>query len=253
MRATRAETAELRPIVDVLDRVRARLGEPPVHGLAPGLVAADGQGDGWIPATALADGSAVGRLLDAAARRWRGDPHVTAALAWKSYAYWITLPIVIGYAAGRVVPDVRPDNVEFQIHGAPPFVALRLIRPDVTTLMGDDALLTELRKGLLDEHLDPMLEQFRTRVNIGRRTLAGSIASAVGYAVARAQPDLPPRARTDAGRILEALGVSNLVDLVTGPDGKVQVQRRTCCLAFALEEPKICSGCVIPAAAATPA
>lgn len=248
MRAVRGGTAQLRPIVDVLDRVEARLGEAPVHGLVSGLVAADDgtQGTGWFPATALADGTAVDQLLDAAARRWTAEPHVTAALAWKSYAYWATLPTVLGYVSARVVPDMRPDNVELQIHVQPPFVALRLLRPDVTTLAGDDALLAELRKGLLDEHLDPLLEQIRARVHLGRRTLLGSVASAVCYAIARAQPSLPPRAFRDGHRILEALGVSGLVDFTTGLDGTLRVQRHTCCLAFALERPKICSGCVIP-------
>lgn len=248
MRAVRAEAAELRPIVDVLDRVEARLGEAPVHGLVHGLVAVDdgSQGTGWLPATALADGTAVDQLLDAAARRWPAEPHVTAALAWKSYAYWATLPTVLGYVSARVVPDMRPDNVELQIHVQPPFVALRLLRPDTTTLAGDDALLAELRKGLLDEHLDPFLEQIRTRVNLGRRTLLGSVASAVCYAIVRAQPSLPPRALRDGHRILEALGLSGLVDFTAGLDGALKVQRHTCCLAFALAEPKVCSGCVIP-------
>jgi ferric iron reductase protein FhuF len=41
--------------------------------------------------------------------------------------------------------------------------------------------------------------------------------------------------------VLAALGVARLVDL--SPDGRVR--RRTCCLAFALPEPKVCDGCCI--------
>jgi ferric iron reductase protein FhuF len=47
--------------------------------------------------------------------------------------------------------------------------------------------------------------------------------------------------------ILTALGLEDLVDLSSRRDGRpgLEVQRRTCCLAFTLPEPKICSGCCI--------
>lgn len=249
MHAVRATPAALRPIVDVLDRVEERLGEAPVHGLVHGLLAdtsTGSQGSGWLPATRLVDGTAIDDLLAAAERRWPADPHVAAALAWKSYAYWVTLAPVLGFVSNRAVPDMRPDNVEFQIHGQPPFVALRLLRPDATILIDDDGLLVELRKGLLDEHLDPMLDQIRARVNIGRRTLLGSVASAVCYAVLRAHDSLPSASVRDAHRILDVLGLSGLVEFGPGPDGALRVQRHTCCLQFTLPEPKICSSCVIP-------
>lgn len=249
MRTSRAAEAALQPIVDVLDRVEARHGEAPVHGVAPHLVRPPspfaGQDVGWLPATSLVDGTAIDEFLAAAGRRWPADPHVVAALAWKSYTYWVTLPTVIGFVAERVVPDVRPDNMQFQIHERPPFVAIRMLRPDATSLIGDAGLLAELRKGLLDEHFDPVLEQLRLRVHLGRRTLLGSVASAVCYAVVRAREALPDRAVEDVHRILDALGLSDLVDFGAGPDGELRVQRHTCCLAFALPTPKICSGCVL--------
>ena len=250
MHALRATEAALQPIVDVLDRVEARLGEAPVHGVARPLVRPgwpDSPSDlRWTPAIDLVNGDAIDELLNAAQRRWPADAHVAAALAWKSYTYWITLPAVIGYIAGRLVPDVRPDNVEFQIHEASPFVSVRLLRPDATALVGDASLLAELRKALLDEHLDPVLEQLRERVHLGRRTLLGSLASAVCYAVMRAREALPDRAVTDAHQILDALGVSDLVDFGVDASGELRVQRHTCCLAFALPTPKICSSCVLP-------
>jgi len=250
MHALRAARGALRPIEDVLDRVEARLGEAPVHGVARPLVRPEWpeppSAYPWRPATQLVDGTAIDDLLAAAGTRWSADQHVAAALAWKSYTYWVTLPVVIGYVSQRVVPDVRPDNVEFQIHGVPPFVAIRLIGPEATTLVGDAALLAELRKGLLDEHLDPMLEQIRKRVHLGRRTLLGSIASAVCYAVVRGGEALPPRAVSDAHHILDALGVADLVDFGRDETGELRVQRHTCCLAFSLPTPKICSGCVLP-------
>jgi len=81
---------------------------------------------------------------------------------------------------------------------------------------------------------------------VGRRTLAGSIASAVCYALQRASDVLPGSAEMTAAALLDALGMADLVDF--GPDaaGRLQVRRRTCCLAFALDTPKICASCVIP-------
>jgi hypothetical protein len=47
-----------------------------------------------------------------------------------------------------------------------------------------------------------------------------------------------------AGTLLTALDLGGLVDFEPGPDGVV-VRRHTCCLAFTLPVPKICSGCCL--------
>jgi hypothetical protein len=253
------ELAALAPILRTLDAVRARHGEPPVHGVARDLIVPDG-GD-WLSAGQFTDGSALPPLLAAARRRWPGDPHVAGALAWKSYAYWATLPAVVGYASTRRIPNMAADNVRVRIHGEAPFVELGMARAEVTALVGDplagrpgvrtvasDAdLLTELRASLIDRHLDPVLDQLHTTVRVGRRTLLGSVASAVCYALLRANDVLPGSPVATASSILDALSLSDLVDF--GPDatGLLTVTRKTCCLAFALSEPKVCSGCCIPA------
>ncbi|HEU5111371.1 MAG TPA: hypothetical protein VFT95_22750, partial [Micromonosporaceae bacterium] len=71
-------------------------------GVAPGLLVTDPVG--WLPATSLVDGSRLPELLDAAGRRWQAAPHAAAALAWKAYTYWLTLPAVLGWASARRVP-----------------------------------------------------------------------------------------------------------------------------------------------------
>ncbi len=253
MHDPRASEAAVQTIETTLDRIEARHGIAPVHGIARPIVrSSSSEPDGlpgppWHPATSLVNGDAIDDLIVAAVRRWPAETHVAAALAWKSYAYWLTLPTVIGYVADRSVVDVRPDNVEFRIHGTPPFVEIRLLRAGATSRIGDAGLLAELRKGLLDEHLDPMMEQLHRRVHLGRRTLLGSVASAVCYAVIRGFEALPDRAVADAGEVLEALDISDLVEFSVGDDGLPRVRRHTCCLAFALPTPKICSGCVLPA------
>jgi ferric iron reductase protein FhuF len=46
--------------------------------------------------------------------------------------------------------------------------------------------------------------------------------------------------------VLTALGVADLVDVTVDPStGALSIARRTCCLAFTLPKPKICTGCCI--------
>ena len=223
---------ELAPMLSVLDAMRARHGASAVRGITPGLVVHDPVG--WVPATRLVDGSAVPELLAAAHRRWGGSRHADAALAWKSYTYWVALPAVVGYAAMRQVPDMSPRNVLLRPHGEAPFLevgvrAPRLVRP------GD------LRRTLLDEHLSPVLDRLREHVRLGRRTLLGSLASGAALAVVRAQSAVPGRLAGSAQEVLSILGVDDLVEITPDED----VRRRTCCLAFTLPQPKICQGCCL--------
>jgi ferric iron reductase protein FhuF len=107
------------------------------------------------------------------------------------------------------------------------------------------ALLDVLRESLLDAHLTPFSGHIRAAARVGPRTLLGSLASGVAHAVLDAAEALPGSAAEHAQRLLHALGVADLVELVPGPDGGLTVQRHTCCLAFTLPEPKICAGCCI--------
>lgn len=242
------------PIIRTLDAVRARHGEAPVHGVTRSLMLprhADAS-HGWIPATQFANGAAMPELLAAAHERWPGEPHVAGALAWKSYAYWATLPAVVGFAVAGRVPNVAADNMRVRIHGEAPFVEFGLERPEISfgaenpAPVDDAALLTTLRETLMERHLDPVLDRFHEVVRVGRRTLLGSVASAVCYALLRASDVLPGSAVPTAHAILDALDLSDLVDFGPDEQGRLAVHRRTCCLAFALPVPKVCSGCCIP-------
>ncbi len=251
-------TEPLAAVVGTLEQVRAQRGEAPVHGFATGLLAPPGAlVEGWFPATNVVHGYAVDELLDAARERWQASPHAAAALAFKSYAYWLTLPAVVGYASARRVPLVAPDNVLVRLHGTAPFVELGLRRPEVAVLASDPvtalgwpgvrvlpdepALLEYLRSTLLEAHLAPLMEQLHERVRVGQRTLLGSVASGVAYALVRSADALPGGVAGTAAEILDALGLADLVEVTSD----LQVRRRTCCLAFTLPEPKLCSGCCI--------
>jgi hypothetical protein len=243
----------LAPIIGTLAAVRARQGAARVQGVAPGLLVADR--DGWFPAGHFADGTALPSLIDAAVSQWTAPRHVATALAWKQYTYWLLLPAVLGYARSRRLPVMSAGNVLVQPCGGTVLVRLGLDTSRVTVLAGDPlagapgtrvvpdeaALLDDFRRTVLDEHLAPMLEHLHGLAQLGRRTLLGSVASAICYALVRTREELPSDVIGDARALMAALDVDDLVQLT--PDGRIR--RRTCCLAFALPEPKICDSCCI--------
>lgn len=256
----------LAPLRSTLAAMAANPSVPPLSGLATGLTVDDP--DGWTPATALANGSSLDALIDTAKQRWRAAPHAAAALAWKCYSYWVALPTVLGYAAARRVPLVRPDGVVVRWSPRQPFVTVGLTsvevavlptdplalltkparrRLRVTVLPDENALIEAMRSALMDEHLGAIMEQIRQRLHLGRRTLWGSVASGVAHGLSRAADAVPGPILATADELLGGLGLEDLVDLAERPDGRpgLSVARRTCCLAFTLPEPKICSGCCI--------
>ena len=83
---------EIAPIVATLETVGEQRGAAVVHGVTPGLVVADRAG--WTPAERFTSGEALPGLIAAAEARWGASPAAAAALAWKSYVYWLTLPAV---------------------------------------------------------------------------------------------------------------------------------------------------------------
>jgi hypothetical protein len=102
-----------------------------------------------------------------------------------------------------------------------------------------------MRTSLLDDHVLPVLDAMHTKVRLGHRTLLGSLASGIANGILRAADALPGATTTTIGTVLGALDLDDLVELVPGANGEPLVQRKTCCLAFTLPEPKVCSGCCI--------
>lgn len=250
--------AKSTPLAPVTATLRAVFGTDDLPGLAPGLIVAGEAG--WRPATGLADGSDLPDLLAVSARQWRASPHAAAALAWKAYTYWVSLPVALGWASARRVPLLRAADVLVRYDGGQLRVGLsRSVRvavlptdplalsglPEIQVVPDGAALLDALRASLLDEHLTPMVEAIHDRVRIGTRTLLGSLASGVAYAILRSADALPGSSAESIGVLLDTLAVADLVDLVPGADGAPTVQRKTCCLAFTLPQPRVCGGCCI--------
>ncbi|MBU2663446.1 ferric iron reductase [Actinoplanes bogorensis] len=228
-------------------------------GIAPDLLVHDTAG--WSSASALA-GDHLDTLLDSARRRWNAQPHAAAALAWKAYTYWLALPAVLGWASARRVPLLTADNVLVHFDDQRPLITIGLRadtpvavlpgdpitianRPHVRVVPDEAALLAELRASLLDQHLTPLLDALHGRVRLGKRTLMGSLSSGVAYGVLRSADVLPGASAETIAQLHEALGVEDLIELVPTANGKLDVQRKTCCLAFTLPQPKVCRGCCI--------
>ena len=248
------------PLAPVTATLRAMFGtSTELPGLAPDLLVYDDQD--WTPAARLAD-ERLPELLESARRRWQGQPHAAAALAWKAYTYWLALPAVLGWASARRVPLLTGRDVLFHFDDPRPLITLGLRadipvavlpadpialsgHPGVLVVPDEAALLAELRRSLLDEHLRPMLDAIHGMVRLGRRALLGSLSSGVAYAVLRSADVLPGSSAETIDTLLRTLGVEELIELVPGRNGKLDVQRKTCCLAFTLPQPRICRGCCI--------
>lgn len=248
------------PLAPVIATLRSMFGtSTELPGLAPDLLVTDPAR--WRPA-ALLTGDALEILLDSAGRRWNAQPHAAAALAWKAYTYWLALPAVLGWASARRVPLMTGTNVLMHFDDPRPLVTLGLRsdipvavlpsdplalsgRPQVVVVADEAALLQALKSSLLDQHLGPMLDAIHGRVRLGKRTLLGSLSSGVAYAVLRSADVLPGSSAETIATLLGALDIEDLIELVPGRHGKLEVQRKTCCLAFTLPQPKVCAGCCI--------
>ncbi|TDO39642.1 ferric iron reductase FhuF-like transporter [Paractinoplanes brasiliensis] len=248
------------PLAPVKATLRAMFGtSTELPGVAPDLVVHDPTD--WTPASALA-GEQLDILLESSRRRWNAQPHAAAALAWKAYTYWVALPAVLGYASARRVPLLTADNVLTHFDDPRPLITVGLRAgtpvavlagdplalsglPHVRVVPDEAALLVELRRSLLDQHLSPLLDAIHDRVRLGKRTLLGSLSSGVAYGVLRSADVLPGRSAETIAQLHNALGVEDLIELVPGSNGKLDVQRKTCCLAFTLPQPKVCQGCCI--------
>jgi hypothetical protein len=242
-----ADRVEQEVSVHPLAGVRAWLdGDTPAHAIA-------------FPGAELAAGERIEELMATAAALWGGSPHANAALAWKTYCYWTLAPVVLGYIAGRRVPVMDAPNTVFSVAEDAPMFSVRQIRPrflalphdpcashrDVEVVANEGVLLERLRATVFDAHLAPVLEAFLARVRVGRRTLMGSIASGLAYAVASIAQVAPDPDEVLAKTLLDTFEVSDLVDVSTDEEGRLVYQRRTCCLALTIEGNGTCSTCCV--------
>lgn len=215
-----------------------------VLGVLPRLVADDSPG--WIPAAGLVR-EPYGDLLalvDETAARWSAPRHVGAALLWKTYGYWHTLPMALGWALGRRVPLMRLEDTLLRPSAAGVTVAAARVTVAVLPddpLAGTDGtvvvpdLAAAIREALLESQ-HPIIRALGTLTKVGERTLWGSTAEAVAH------PLVAIGSHSEADRLLEEIGPPVAGLLV--PDGE-GYRRRTCCLWVTLPDADPCSTCCV--------
>ncbi|MDF5753276.1 hypothetical protein [Spongiactinospora sp. TRM90649] len=226
-----------------------------VLGVPPALTA-DPAEEGWVPAAALTREpyDRLARLIDEVAVVSSAPRHVKAALLWKTYGYWHTVPMALGWALNRRVPIMPFDETCFRVSEAGVTVAATSIRTAVLpgdplagepgTIVVDD-LGAAIRQALLDGQR-PLIKAIGGLTRVGERNLWGSTAEALAHPVIAFARVLPPTAR--AADLLAAVGkpVDGLLDF--SGDG---YRRRTCCLWITLpdiDEP--CATCCVSAGSA---
>jgi ferric iron reductase protein FhuF len=244
---------------DVADRVEHQVSPHPIAGIRDWLHGGPPSDSVAFPAAELAAGERVEELMGTAAALWGGSAHANAALAWKTYCYWTVAPVVLGYLAGRRVPVMDAGNTVFSVSQDDPMFSVRQVRPHFLVLPHDACafvpgtevvrnegeLLDRLRADVLEGHLAPVLDAFLARVRVGRRTLTGSLASGLSYAVASMAQVVSEPAEVAAKTLLDAFDVSHLVDITTDEIGRLVYRRRTCCLALTIDGGRTCSTCCV--------
>ncbi|WP_051703793.1 IucA/IucC family C-terminal-domain containing protein [Glycomyces sp. NRRL B-16210] len=246
----------LRAVADEVDR---RVGPQPLAGLRHWLDGRPAPGSVDFPAAELAEGVGVEALMRTAAAQWGGSPHANAALAWKTYCYWTVAPAVLGYIADRRVPVMDAANTVFTVAEGAPVFSVRQVRPrflalphdacaghpDVEVAANEGELLDRLRAYVFEGHLGPVLDAFLARARVGRRTMLGSLASGLAYAVASIAQAVPEPDEVIAKTLLNLFDVGHLVDFATDEEGRLVYRRRTCCLALTIEGGRTCSTCCV--------
>lgn len=165
-------------------------------------------------------------LVDQTAARWSAPRHVGAALFWKTYGYWHTLPMALGWALDGRVPTMRPADTYFKVSGAGVTIAAGRVS------WGSG--VAPIRQALAESQA-PLVRVLSRMARVGERTLWGSTAEAFAH----------PLTQFVAGDYMTLLAeIGKPVDGLIEPadDGYF---RRTCCLWIALPDVEPCASCCV--------
>ena len=211
-------------------------GTDALPGLAPGLLVTTTAG--WHPATTWSTAPGCPSSCAPPRRRWGGTPHACAALAWKSYSYWLALPAVLGWASARRVPLLDPADVLIHFEDHRPLVTIGLRRSTTVAVLPGDPLASPDSPGsgwsptrrscsvscgatLLDAHLAPMTAAIHAQGAGGHPYPArlGGVRRGVRRAAGGGRR-CRARRRETIDTLLGALGMADLVELVPGRGGE---------------------------------
>ncbi|WP_182881821.1 (2Fe-2S)-binding protein [Microbispora sp. H10949] len=249
-----------------------------VLGVLPGLVADDSPG--WIPAADLVREpyEILLAFVDETAARWNAPRHVAAALLWKTYGYWHTMPMVLGWALHRRVPVmrledtlVRPSAAGITVAASRLTVAVLPDDPAAGTVTGiptgTTATATAVGAATVGTMaatlaapvsgpsgtvvVEDLAAVIRAAILDGQRPFVQALSAVArvgertlwgSTAEAVAHPLLALGPYAEAARLLEEIGppVAGLL----APDGD-GYRRRTCCLWITLPDADPCSTCCV--------
>ncbi|GAA4075122.1 hypothetical protein [Nonomuraea soli] len=190
-----------------------------VLGVVPSLVIEPDET--WTPVSAMP----LDDLIQQTADRWGAPRHVGAALFWKTYSYWHTMPMAVGWALDGQVPVMRFDDTWFKV--SPAGVTVGATAVTWTDVDG-------IRPALLESQ-EPLIKRISTLARVGERTLWGSTAEAFAHPLRDQVPG-------DYMSLLERIGPP--VDGLIQSDG-TRYLRRTCCLWVTLPDVEPCSTCCV--------
>ncbi len=169
---------------------------------------------------------------------------------------------MLGWASARRVPLLHASDVLIHFEDNRPLLTIGCAAydlawrccpsdplaiagvPEVLVVPDEAALLDAMRTSLLDGHVTPMLDALQRSVRLGTvRCSARCLRHRLRHPAGRRRA--ARRHGANIGTLLEALGMTTWSRSSPTPAASRSVQRRTCCLAFTLPQPKVCSGCCI--------
>jgi ferric iron reductase protein FhuF len=211
-------------LTELLDRMAAERGG--VLGVEPKLVI--DPDESWTPVTELVREpyTLLGQLVDATAARWNAPRHVGAALLWKTYSYWHTMPLALGWALDGRIPVMRLADTYFKESEA----GITIAATDVRWAADAEAI-----GEVLAESQAPLVKVLSGMAKVGERTLWGSTAEAFAHPLTQVMPG-------DYMALLKRIGKP--VDGLVEPADDAYF-RRTCCLWVTLPDAQACGSCCV--------
>ncbi|NRQ32680.1 (2Fe-2S)-binding protein [Nonomuraea sp. NN258] len=211
-------------LTETLQRIAAA--RDGVIGIVPELVIEPDES--WTPVSELVREPypLLTGLVEQTAARWNAPRHVGAALFWKTYGYWHTMPLALGWALDGRVPIMRLADTYFKVSDA----GVTIGATSVEWGSGAEGIGEALREGQA-----PLVKVLSGLAKVGERTLWGSTAEAFVHPLTAVVP-------SDYMALLREVGKP--VDGLIEPVGDSYF-RKTCCLWITLPDAEACGTCCV--------
>jgi hypothetical protein len=214
-----------------------------LHGAAQAgpyfVVSVGADGGPWRPAAELYAGGLAGLIARTGTQLGVTEARVAASTVQLGYAARLWSPVLGCLLRDGVVPDLTRLRTAA---GSPMRLNLPEPRGWLAGDAGEQAALAY--QMVMTGHLEPLAGGLPVKVAAG--LLRGNAAAAMTAALrvlACTRPDLGPRARALAQRLLDT-GLLRGTGELTGPG--LEFTRRSCCLFYRVPGGGLCSDCPLP-------